>query len=317
MHMTALRCAASLLLLLLCSGTAFAACTTTSSTLTFAGSSSYDVRAGSVQQVSGPAGLTCTGASLSLLGGSSAKATITSANGFALVAGGADRIAYQVSADSNGTYAFTQGGTVDYTNSSLIAILGLGASNFVPPVYARLMASPNVAEGTYTDTLTVQWDYNICNGLQVTFICLGYDSGKTTNTIIVTLSVSKDCRIDAPALDFGTAALVGQFAPVSQAVLVDCTKGATYKLSFSAGLSGSARPWRSMSDGAGHQLQYNIYRADGTTIWDESNPQTSASVGTGSSVPAQAPSYVAKINPAQSALPAGSYQDMVSVIVSF
>jgi spore coat protein U-like protein len=301
----------------LCSA-ANAACTSSSQSLTFTSGSSYDVRAGSIANVSGSAGLSCTGSLLSILGGGYARATITSANAFKLSAGGSDVIAYQVSADSGGTYVFTQGGTIDYMNASLVSLLGLFSNNnFSAPLYGKITATPNVAAGTYTDTLTVQWNYYICNGIQVAGICVFYETGTRTVTVQVTLIVGQDCRISAPNVNFGTAALVSQFSAVSQAVLVDCTKDSSYKVSFSTGNGGSARPWRTMSDGAGHSLQYNIYRTDGTTIWDDTNPLTSATLGTGGTTPNQMQNYVAKVNGSQITPPAGSYSDTVSVVITF
>jgi spore coat protein U-like protein len=88
-------------------------------------------------------------------------------------------------------------------------------------------------------------------------------------------------------------------------------------VAFTNGNSGAARPWRAMSDGNGHTLQYNIYQTDGTTIWDQTNPVTSTQTGTGSLTPSQMQSYVAKVNPAQATPPAGTYTDNVSVVISF
>ena len=308
-----------LALLALCSfaSASEAGCSTSSTALAFASSSSYAVLAGSVVQVSGTAGLSCSGSALSVLGGSYARATITSANNFKLSAGASDAIPYQVSADSGGTVVFTQGGTVDYFSSSTLGLGGSNASAFNSSLYAKLTAAPNIAAGSYTDTLTVSWDYSICSGVQVGGVCTTYEKSKVTDTVTVTLIVGRDCRISAPNVSFGTVALVSQFPSISQAALVDCTKGAAYNIAFSSGQNGSARPWRAMTDGAGHKLQYNIYRTDGTTIWDETNPLASATLGTGSTTQFQLQSYLVKVNAAQAAPPAGSYSDTINVVVSF
>jgi spore coat protein U-like protein len=304
--------------LLAFSSSAHAACTTSSASLTFAPSTSYDVRASAVAQVGGSAGLSCTGSTLSLLGGSYAKATVTSANGFRLSAGAGDLIPYVLSADAAGTQTFTQGSTIDYMSSNLISLLGNGsASNFNATMYAKLSGSPNIAAGTYTDTVTVAWDYAVCNGAQIGTVCVGYDSNRVTRTVTVTLVVGKDCRISAPNLSFGTAPLVSQFQPVTQSVLVDCTKGAAYKVAFTSGGNNSARPWRTMTDGLGRSIQYNLYYPDGSTIWDESSAKPSASAGTGETAPSQMQTYVAKVNPAQTTPPAGIYSDQLVVVVSF
>ena len=297
---------------------AIAGCTTSSTALTLAPSTSYDVRGGTVPSVAGSAGLSCTGTALSVLGGSYARATITSANDFRLVAPTGDAITYAVSADSGATQTFTQGGTIDYMNVTLVSLLGFGsATSYTAPLHARLTSAPNLPAGTYKDRLTVVWDYSICNGVQVAGVCVLYERGRVTTTVDVTLVVGSDCRIAAPDLSFGSAPLVSQFQPVTRSVLVDCTRGTTYKVAFSAGRNASARPWRTMSDGAGHVLQYNLYRPDGATIWDESNPLAAAVAGTGGVTPSQVQSYVARINPAQATPAAGSYTDQVQVVISF
>jgi len=312
------RTVLGLLALLGAASPAYAGCSTSSSTLTLAPSTSYDVRAATVAQVAGSAGLSCTGSTLSLLGGSYAKATLTSANGFKLTAGGSDALAYLVSADPGATQTFTQGSTIDYMSANLLSLLGIGsASNFNAPIYAKLVGAPNVAAGVYSDTLTVAWDYYVCSGVQVGSVCVGYEANRVTITIQVSLTISKDCRISAPSLSFGSAPLVSQFQPVTQSVLVDCTKGAAYKIAFTNGRSGSARPWRAMTDGSGHSLQYNLYQPDGTTIWDESNPRPSADAGTGDTNPTQMQTYIAKVNPGQTTPAAGSYSDQLVVVVSF
>jgi|UPI0003B50072 spore coat protein U-like protein len=320
--MRLIRLLSALLLALGLAGIANATCLVSSPPLGFAAGSTYDVKSSSVATISGKAGLTCTGSVLNVLGTGYARATMTSLNGFVLKSASGGSIPFQVAADQSFNYAYTQGSTIDYYNTTLLSLLNiLNPNSFAPPLYAKLSAAPNIPAGTYTDTLTVQWSWKVCNGVDLAgLVCVGYETGTGTSTIPVTLVVSADCRISAPNVSFGTAPLVTQFQPVNQAVLVDCSVGSSYKVSFSSGGNGSSRPWRTMSDGAGHVLQYNIYQPDGTTIWDETNPKPSTvngGVGTGSTTPSQMQAYVAKVNPAQTTPPAGSYTDTVNVIISF
>jgi spore coat protein U-like protein len=311
--------AVAALLLAVVPGVAHAGCAASAGagSITFAPSTSYDVQAGTIRPVAGLAGLACTGSTLSLLGGSTAKATIISARGFVLRGAGTDGIPYAVSADSAGTQTFTQGSTIDFMSSNILSLLGIGsASNFNAPLYARLTGIPNVAADTYTDQLTVTWDYSVCNGVQIGSLCVGYETGTLTLKIDVKLEVSRDCRIATRDIAFGSAPLASQFRPVTQSISVDCTKGATYKVAFTSGRSGTSRPWRTMTGSAG-SLQYNIYRPDGTTIWDETNPNVAAAPGTGATTPTQIQSFVAKVNPAQATPPAGTYTDQVVAVVTF
>ena len=284
----------------------------------FTPSSSYDVRNGAVASVTAPPTLSCSGTLIVLLSSNSARATVNSANAFTLRNSANDSIAYRLSADSAGTRRFTQGSTIDYFDPSLLSLLGiLSGGNFVPTIYAALTDTPNIPAGTYTDIVTINWSWDVCHLLVALGICVLGESGTGTTTMTVTIVVGKDCRISAPNLSFNSAPLASQFTSITQSVAVDCTKNAAYTVSFTNGNSGASRPWRAMSDGAGNVLQYNIYRADGSTIWDLTNPLQSAVAGTGSLTPAQLQVYVAKINPDQPTPPAGHYTDTVSVLIAF
>ncbi|QDZ08268.1 spore coat protein U domain-containing protein [Sphingomonas panacisoli] len=288
-------------------------------TTTFTAASSYDVRtAGAIATVTAPTSLNCNGSLISIATVNTAKATVLSTNGFKLKNAAGDAISYRLSADSAGSYTFTQGGTIDYFSGSLVSLLGiLNGANFVPTMYAATIDTPNVPAGTYTDTVRVSWSWTICHGLGIGNVCVLSETGSGTTDMTIKITVGNDCRISAPPLSFGTAPLASQFGSVTQAVAVDCTKDATYTVAFTSGNSGASRPWRAMSDGAGNILQYNIYRTDGTTIWDMTNPMTSAVKGTGSTNPAQMQTYVAKVNPSQTTPPVGHYTDTVSVVIAF
>ncbi|WP_298090375.1 spore coat protein U domain-containing protein [uncultured Sphingomonas sp.] len=309
----------ALLAALFLAAPAHAGCTPSSGLLTFTPASSYDVRATAVPTVSGSAGLACTGAALGLLNRTRAVATVTSLNGFTLVGPTGDAIQYRVSPDAAQKLSFNETPTIDYASDTLLSLLGLlGATSFTAPLHARPIAAANVAAGNYDDTLTINWDYEVCNGVQLlSLVCVGWEARKVTVTVAVRLVVGNDCRITAPDVQFGTAALVEQFATQSAAVMTDCTKGTAYRVAFTAGNTQGSRPWRAMTGPGGATLQYNLYRPDGVTIWDESNPQPAERLGTGSQTPVQAHGFVARINPAQPPRAPGSYSDDVSVVISF
>lgn len=300
---------------LLMPSVAQAACTLGSGTLQFAATGSYAVQSGSVPATSGLGGLSCTGTPIVLLGGNHARATVTSARGFQLGGTSGDLIPYRLSANASGSRAFTQGGTIDFFSGDLIGLLS--GSNLQPVFHANILGNANVAAGVYRDTLTVQWSWSICRLINLVGICILSESGSGVAVIDVTITVSADCRISAPPLDFGSASLVRQFAEVSQSVLVDCTKGSRYNVTLTSGGGGTARPWRTMRSARGDVLRYNLYRSDGSAIWDESNPLPSAAPGNGGVVPNHPFTYRAKIDANQPTPPAGSYTDTVSVVVTF
>lgn len=300
---------------------AAANCTVTAATTGNLGSqTSYTVQAGTVPMVTAPAGLTCPAALLNLLSADYARATATSAKGFKLTDASGNAIAYQLSADSTGRFTFTQGSSVNYIDPQLLTLLGIGigsGGDLSAPLYAKLTGTTNLPAGVYTDTVTLNWAWSVCRGIGALGVCVLPDNGSGTTVVTVTLVVTKDCRITAPNVSFGSAPLVAQFSAVTQSVAVACTKGATYTVSFTSGAAGNARPWRAMRDGAGNTLQYNLYRADGSTIWDESNPLAASLPGTGALSPDQTQAYVARINPTQVTPPAGSYTDTISVVVTY
>lgn len=308
-----------LLALAAASQTANAACSAAASVMADIGAhTSYDVRAGGVPAVAAPATLNCSGSLLSLVATDYARATTTSANGFQLRSATGEAIAYQLSADPAASHPLTQGGTINFLDPTLLGLLGiLNGPRFTPTIYARLADRPNVQAGTYTDLVTVRWSWAICRGVGLGGLCILQERGSGATTLTVSVTVAKDCRINAPAVSFGAAPLASHFPAVTQAVAVDCTKGASFAVAFSAGGGVATRPWRGMKGPAGHVLRYNLYRPDGVTIWDESNPLTLTNAGTGATTPTLTQTYVARVDPDQPTPPAGSYSDTVSVVVSF
>lgn len=296
-------------------GTAQAACGVSGGTLGFGSTGSYAVQSAGVAPTSGLGGLSCTGTPIVLLGGNYARATVTSARNFQLGGTSGDLIPYRLSANASGSRSFSQGSTIDYFAGDLIGLLN--GSNLQPVFHAVIQGNANVAAGTYSDTLTVQWQWSMCRLANLAGVCVLPETGTGVAVIHVTITVSADCRISAPSLNFGSASLVRQFAEVTQSVLVDCTKGSSYSVSMTSGGNGSARPWRAMRGPGGNLLRYNLYRTDGTTIWDEGNPLPSGTPGTGSTVANRAFTYRARIDASQPTPPAGSYADTVSVVVTF
>lgn len=298
-----------------CSGTARAACEVSSATLSGGAASTYDVREARVPTFAGTAGFTCNGSVVSLVAGNSIRATALSANGFRLVSGGRS-IRYRLSADREGSFPLSDGTGVEYYDPALLRLLGiLSSDRYTPPIYAALVEAPNLPPGTYGDTVTIAWSWQVCRGIGVGGLCVLMETGSGSSTVTITLTVTKDCRVTAPDLVFGAAPLASEFAPVRQSVAVDCSPGTSFAVAFTGGTSGASRPWRAMIGPRGARLEYNIFRPDGT-VWDEASP-LAGGTGTGNLVPGQLQSYLARINPAQADPLAGTYTDTVSVVVTF
>lgn len=180
------------------------------------------------------------------------------------------------------------------------------------PIYIKTTLGANVRAGTYTDVINISWDFFICRSA-VLLGCLTWWSGKGELTPITVIAVvDKDCIINnAPDIDFGSKAMVGQFDAVTQSVNLSCTSTEGYKVWFTDG-DNRQGGWRRMADGGGNYLQYQIYQADGVTIWDSTNKLLG--IGTGTSQPLI---YKAKVNPNQAEVPSGSYIDNISVVVEY
>ena len=114
------------------------------------------MKSSSVANISGTGGRACTGSVLNVLGSGYARATMTSLNGFTLKSASGGSIPFQIAADQNFSYPYSQGGTIDYYNASLLSLPNiLNPNSLTPPLYAKLTGAPNIPAGTYTDTVNV------------------------------------------------------------------------------------------------------------------------------------------------------------------
>lgn len=300
---------------------AFAACSVAAATTGNLGSqSSYDIAAGYRTPLALPPSLSCSGAVVSLGTPNRAQATVNSTNNFVLKGPGGNTLRYRLSADSAGSFAFSQGQTRDYMDGSILSLLEiLNSTSFVPPMYVALLDATNVPAGTYTDTVTIRWSWRICRvGVAGACVLADTDSGApvTTTTLTVTVTVLQDCRISAPAVSFGSVAIVSQFAAITRTVSLNCTVGSKFSVGFTKGQAAAGATWRTMKSSGGDVLEYNIFQPDGVTVWNENNPLL-VGTGTGTTTLSFDQSFIAKINPAQVTPPAGSYTDTISVVVTF
>lgn len=297
---------------------AYAACTASSSTSTFGTISSFTLT-NNAQTVKSGTGFVCSGSLLSLLGTNTATASITStthSNGAVAQLYNAQSghyIPYTLCQDSACSTPYNIGGTITWSSTTLLGLLGLfNSSDGSLPLYLHTATGINVPAGTYTDTITLNWTYHICF-VGVFGACI-YTDGIGTSTINVTMNVSNDCYIDnAPNINFGTAALPSEFKTISNILRVRCSLNASYSVNFTS-TNPIMNGWRQMQakiDGKNYQLQYQIYKPDGS-LWNDNNNYTA--LGNGVS---QAINYTATINQKQPNQPSGSYSDVVIVTVTY
>ncbi|MBN3787161.1 spore coat U domain-containing protein [Burkholderia sp. Ac-20353] len=262
-------------------------------------------------------GLTCSGSLLSLLQfGDQIDATITSANGGRLGSATGDTIPYTIFADSNYSIVLNTGQTYNWFSSQLLNLLGIfGGPAASLPLYFRTSTGSNVAAGVYTDTLTVNWDWNYCAGIGVLGICLGRDQGSGVSTFQITAVVTNDCTITAPNVSFGSAPTVSGFQPVSGNIALTCTKGMSYTVGLSPGSNAAANGRRQMASGA-NRLQYDLFGNGGATVWGQASNRV-ASSGPADGISVNQFPYVAKIYNDQATPPVGTYTDSVIIDVRY
>ena len=301
------------LLLALSAGAAQADCAITNGTVNLGTRSSFTVY-NSQFNAQGTGGLSCSGVTINLLTNNTVRGTIQSTtNGMRLANtdGSGDSIPYLIYPDANYQYAFSTGQTMDYGSLGLLTAL-FQSTNVTVPLYIRTTAGANVRSGTYTDVININWTYSVCT-LGLVGACLSAWTGTGVAPVTVTAIITKDCAINsAPNVNLGSVALVGQFSAVTQSVTLTCTKTEGYKTYFTTG-SNYVSPWRRMRNGTtSNYLQYQIYQANGTTVWDSSSKLTGVGSGLSQSI-----SYVVRVNAAQAEQPAGNYSDTVSLVLEY
>lgn len=271
------------------------------------------------QKVTAESGFACSGSALSLLSTNTINATIGSqvypvgSTPQMTSTTSSDVVPYIICKDASCSQIYNIGSTINWTITSLIGLLGLfNASNGSLPLYLRTNIGVNVAAGTYTDQLLINWDYSICvSGI----VSCNYAVGNKQVTVTVTLKVTNYCYIDnAPDVAFTPAALPASFSAASGALSIRCTKNAAYTVNLTSANASSSDGWRQMSatvGGTSYLLQYQFYQPGGNA-WTQSNDLSV----TGSGI-SQAVSYTAKINPTQTNKPAATYNDTVTVTVTY
>lgn len=296
---------------------AAAACSASASTTDLGSISSFEL-ASTAQTVTSGSGFSCTsGSLLSLLSTNTVTATLysslhasgTSPRLYNAASGSA--IPYQICSDASCGSTYSIGSSISWSSTSLLGLLGLfNAQDSTLPLYLRSTTGINVPAGTYTDTLTINWSYRICF-VGVLGVC-SYTTGTATSTLSFSLVVTNDCYIDsAPDVSFASAALPAEFSSVSSSLSVRCTLNASYTVNLTSSnpVSGD---WRQMAASSGSDvLQYQLWQSDGTA-WTSGHDLSQTGSGTSQTI-----NYTGSINAAQTAPPAGSYSDTVTVTVSY
>lgn len=293
------------------------ACTFSAPTVTLPPNSSFNINT-QTESSSSIIAMVCNGLiSVNLLPAPVLNATVTNTtNNMNLKNPAGDLIPYTIYSDAGYNNPVTTGSVINYGNSNFLSISLLQIKGNLP-FYIRTgknnAINVNVSSGTYTDTINLNWNYDLCATLGISLCALSSFQGTATSTVFVTLKVSNDCVIKtAPDVNFGSYALIAQFVPVQQNISTTCTKNATFTTYITNG-NNFATPWPQMKLTSGNDyLQYQLYQGTGKIPWNVTNKRTDTATGTEQFIP-----YNAVINAQQVQRTVGTYRDDVSVVLEY
>ncbi|WP_374439714.1 Csu type fimbrial protein [Pseudomonas panipatensis] len=316
-------------------------CRQTSAQASFGTLSSLTVRDEAQRLLSG-GGMSCDQSKGTLIGQSWIRMQIDRASDPVLTHGQTgEQVPFALYSSANATSALEAGRPYDY---STFTFLGNGPDLGSFPVYLRTAKGANVSAGTYHATIRLRWYWRICLNGQAFGICNipGWDISPglrggclleactlppdtwgegVPTSILVSLVVSPDCLITAPALDFGSAPLAQNFDTQQGNITIRCTKGALYSVGLNDGAQADGKT-RRMANG-GHYLAYELYKSRSSERWgatgSERRASTSAEINPTQydGVSGQRFDYRARVLPEQNTPPAGIYRDSVVIDVQF
>lgn len=312
------RHAAALLLgLAALAGSAAQACTATETGGVLTSASSQRVLNGPAITGSGTFSFNCGPTVLSVLGTPTLKATLQPSVSGLTLKNGTNSIGYQIYSTSGVGSPYVGGVVViNLSGTTLLGVLTSGIGNSVP-IYITTTPGANVPAGTYTDTVQLTWDYhNICEGvLGIGALCVGVpNNGTPTKSLTISLTVTNDCTITAPPVNFGSAPLVSGFPTVSQSISLICSKGMSYTVGMGNG-GDYANGRRRMVSGT-NRLEYDIFKAD-NTVWGMNGSARANGPAIADGVSQQTIGYTARVYTDQPTPPVGVFADSVIVDVSF
>ena len=141
----------------------------------------------------------------------------------------------------------------------------------------------------------------------------------TATLVIPSLVWSQDCSINLTLVNFGGYdPLVAIPIEASGYIDVTCSLGVPYFIKLGPGQNsgGIFNPRKMQASGSGANLNYNLYRNSiHTEIWGDTTGGTFAQPGVGTNLTQQFEIY--GLIPGSQNIPAGSYSDMVTVIIEW
>lgn len=234
---------------------------------------------------------------------------IASQNNLQLQSVGGSGIAYQLSSQPNFATVIDAIGE-GYANTSgivLSVVIGLGLRI---PLYLRTMPT-NVAAGTYTDLITLNFIGTLCL-VRLGPICVLSEPLNNTVDFLITLDVVKTCSLStAASVDMGSYGLASQVPDAQLDIDVDCTLQEDFLLYANPG-NHFSDGWRHLQTLDGDRIAYQIYHPNGLDILTQLSGISTLGLGVN-----QRFSPKVKIAPGQNAARAGVYRDTVLVVLEY
>jgi spore coat protein U domain-containing protein, fimbrial subunit CupE1/2/3/6 len=185
-------------------------------------------------------------------------------------------------------------------------------------MYGRVLGGQTtVVPGAYTDNYGT-YDTAVTINQQTGNTAPGSCSGTATSTYFpftVSATVVKKCTVTASTLNFGTVGLLTSAINGTSALGVQCSNGTPYNVGLDAGQNGggniNARKMVLGSRNITYQLYQNSARS---TVWGNTiGTNTEGGTGTGNT---QSLTVYGQV-PAQTTPPAGTYNDTITVTVTY
>lgn len=272
------------------------------------------------------AGLRCGATSITLLATADHFYATVGPGAGGMVGPAGDVLSYTIYGNNSTAFPLTRGTAFDFGSTGIANSLGLvtGPGQTSVPLYLTSITGSNIAAGLYTEILSIAWSWDYCSSVGSGGICLVRDIGSDIASLKVSVTVTNDCQITAPAISFGGAALVSAFAPVTgQTFNIACTKGSAYTVGVSDGQNALSIGGRRRMVSGANFLQYDIFQSAGTTRWGSVGAARRASStaevnpGNGIGIGSQIFNYNARIYTDQATPPNGTYLDNVVLDVGF
>ncbi len=184
------------------------------------------------------------------------------------------------------------------------------------PIYGYVYAGQNVTAGSYQNNNDTQVSllYAFSQDKQPTTedVLASQSSNQSSNSLSVTTNYENSCNlISASDLNFGQMNDLSQAVTSSTTVTLSCPLNTSWKVNLDQGMNydGTTRRMRKGSD----YIAYELYRdAQYSHLWNNSG----ASQGTGNNGTQTIPIY-GKAGPSSAAVPAGEYQDTITVTLTY